>query len=285
MATSLTRGSALIGRFVSGVLGQTLISTALLDYYQLNFLSFASVLTAFTIAVFLPPSLAKLDRREESSLSDPSSSSCFQGTMTSVASSLPYFTASEEGPSDIAGLQRSLDSDLTSYEYSFYSFGSEQYAEEHGNDAQPTTPRAAASTEPPQDLPTIPEASPPPSPPAPVDRSSSHNSSGSTMTARHRVYRIWFAFKESYSNKALLKWSAWWAVATCGNFQVGNYVQNLWEHITPSAGNPQIGIYNGAVDAASTLCGRRSNSTRLHIEEIPSCFQVPSSPSSSSDRG
>ena len=35
------------------------------------------------------------------------------------------------------------------------------------------------------------------------------------------------AFKESYSNHTLLVWSVWWALATCGYLQIGNYVQNL----------------------------------------------------------
>ena len=67
---------------------------------------------------------------------------------------------------------------------------------------------------------------------------------------------LWQDFKMCYNNRFLLKWCIWWAIATCGNFQVGNYIQNLWEHIAPSQGNPNAEIYNGAVEAAATLLGK-----------------------------
>ena len=60
-------------------------------------------------------------------------------------------------------------------------------------------------------------------------------------------------FKSSYSNKFLLKWSVWWAIATCGYLQVGNYVQNLWDTIYPSRQHKDL--YNGAVEATATCLG------------------------------
>ena len=62
---------------------------------------------------------------------------------------------------------------------------------------------------------------------------------------------FWKGFKHSYSRKQLLRWSLWWAVATCGEFQVENYVQNLWDLIRPSHNHR---IYNGGVTAVSHLC-------------------------------
>ncbi|XP_067134716.1 thiamine transporter 1 [Centruroides vittatus] len=64
--------------------------------------------------------------------------------------------------------------------------------------------------------------------------------------------------KNSYANKHILKWSIWWALATCGYFQVGNYIQNLWEEVLPSKtsfNEDQVHIYNGAVEATSTILG------------------------------
>ncbi|KAK8400864.1 hypothetical protein O3P69_002552 [Scylla paramamosain] len=58
-------------------------------------------------------------------------------------------------------------------------------------------------------------------------------------------------FKVAYSNKYLLKWSVWWAFATCGNFQVGNYIQPLWEQVLPVEKGETL--YNGAVEATQTL--------------------------------
>ncbi|XP_053170417.1 thiamine transporter 1 [Scomber japonicus] len=57
-------------------------------------------------------------------------------------------------------------------------------------------------------------------------------------------------FLQCYSCRPLLAWSLWWALATCGYFQVLNYAQVLWENIRP----PQE-IYNGYVDTLSTLLG------------------------------
>ena len=60
-------------------------------------------------------------------------------------------------------------------------------------------------------------------------------------------------FLQCYSCRPLLAWSLWWALATCGYFQVLNYAQVLWENIRP----PQE-IYNGYVDTLSTLLGEGS---------------------------
>ncbi|MPC43054.1 Thiamine transporter 2 [Portunus trituberculatus] len=62
---------------------------------------------------------------------------------------------------------------------------------------------------------------------------------------------MWDDFQVAYSNKYLLKWSVWWAFATCGNFQVGNYIQPLWEQVQPVEEGETL--YNGAVEAIQTL--------------------------------
>ncbi|XP_076159040.1 thiamine transporter 1 [Alosa pseudoharengus] len=63
---------------------------------------------------------------------------------------------------------------------------------------------------------------------------------------------LWEDFLQSYSCKTLLAWSVWWALSTCGYFQVVNYVQALWEKILPSS---EFHIYNGYVETISTLLG------------------------------
>jgi thiamine transporter 2/3 len=64
---------------------------------------------------------------------------------------------------------------------------------------------------------------------------------------------MWHDFKECYSKRELLKWSLWWAFGTCGEFQVENYVQNLWDVIYSSHEHKKI--YNGGVTALSHLFG------------------------------
>lgn len=73
-------------------------------------------------------------------------------------------------------------------------------------------------------------------------------------------------FRHAYcgGNGYVLKWSLWWALAMCGNFQVGNYIQPLWETIHPSSAGDgdhqgRVGhVYNGAVEATTTLTGETS---------------------------
>ena len=66
------------------------------------------------------------------------------------------------------------------------------------------------------------------------------------------IYERWLDFKKFYSDLSLLKWSLWWALATCGWLQVGNYVQSLWKEIATSTGVSYE--YNGLVEAITTLC-------------------------------
>ncbi|XP_037067205.1 thiamine transporter 1 isoform X2 [Peromyscus leucopus] len=70
---------------------------------------------------------------------------------------------------------------------------------------------------------------------------------------RLRVLKVlWNDFLICYSSRPLLCWSVWWALSTCGYFQVVNYTQGLWEKVMPSQ---SAVIYNGGVEAVSTLLG------------------------------
>lgn len=62
-------------------------------------------------------------------------------------------------------------------------------------------------------------------------------------------------FVQCYKCRTLLCWSLWWALATCGYFQVINYAQVLWEKVRPSQ---DYEIYNGYVETLSTLLGKGS---------------------------
>ncbi|KAM3836471.1 thiamine transporter 1 isoform 2-T2 [Vipera latastei] len=66
------------------------------------------------------------------------------------------------------------------------------------------------------------------------------------------IKELWQDFLECYSSWPLLCWSVWWALSTCGYFQVINYIQGMWEIVLPSQTSE---IYNGAVEAVSTLLG------------------------------
>uniref|UniRef100_A0A8C7X8U7 Solute carrier family 19 member 2 n=1 Tax=Oryzias sinensis TaxID=183150 RepID=A0A8C7X8U7_9TELE len=59
-------------------------------------------------------------------------------------------------------------------------------------------------------------------------------------------------FVQCYKCRPLLAWSVWWALSTCGYFQIINYIQALWEDIHPSG---KLTIYNGYVETLATLLG------------------------------
>lgn len=59
-------------------------------------------------------------------------------------------------------------------------------------------------------------------------------------------------FTDSFTNHHVLKWSIWWALATCGFIQVQTYMQPLWAAI--QANTNQV-LFNGATEAVLTLLG------------------------------
>ena len=150
--TGYLRGAVLLGRFMAGFLGQLLISLKLTNYLVMNYISFACVILAFVLSIFLPM---------------PASNS---GNV---------FLISDAGTDE--------------------------------------------------------------------DEKRTH-----LKRWQISILSLFKAFKESYSNRTLLQWSLWWALATCGYLQIGNYVQNLWEEIQ---GPDKSGSLNGGVEAAGTLGG------------------------------
>lgn len=76
---------------------------------------------------------------------------------------------------------------------------------------------------------------------------------------------LWADFLACYSSRPLLCWSVWWALSTCGYFQVLNYAQGLWEKVMPSR---QAAIYNGSVEAVSTFLGKPWLGGLLHSFQI-----------------
>lgn len=83
-----------------------------------------------------------------------------------------------------------------------------------------------------------------------ISRSSKAESPSSGLV---EVLRMLFDdFLQCYRCRPLLAWSLWWALATCGYYQVINYTQVLWEKIRPSQ---VYEIYNGYVESLSTLLG------------------------------
>ncbi|XP_072235447.1 thiamine transporter 1 [Leuresthes tenuis] len=82
---------------------------------------------------------------------------------------------------------------------------------------------------------------------------SRHSEAQSRSSGLVEVLRMLFNdFVQCYRCRPLLAWSVWWALATCGYFQIINYAQALWENIRPSH---DYEIFNGYVETLSTLLG------------------------------
>ncbi|KAM4559920.1 thiamine transporter 1 [Odontesthes bonariensis] len=82
---------------------------------------------------------------------------------------------------------------------------------------------------------------------------SRHSEAQSCGSGLMEVLRILFNdFVQCYRCRPLLAWSVWWALATCGYFQIVNYAQALWENVRPSS---DYEIFNGYVETLSTLLG------------------------------
>lgn len=75
-------------------------------------------------------------------------------------------------------------------------------------------------------------------------------------------------FVQCYRQRPLLAWSLWWALATCGYFQIINYAQVLWENVHPSQAYE---IYNGYVETLSTLLGALA---ALLVGYLPVCWAL-----------
>lgn len=68
---------------------------------------------------------------------------------------------------------------------------------------------------------------------------------------RNAYALLWKHFVQAYTNYRVVKWSLWWALATCGYMQVLNYIQLLWKTAVKSDKE----IYNGAVDFIYAIVG------------------------------
>ncbi|XP_078099609.1 thiamine transporter 1 [Sander vitreus] len=92
---------------------------------------------------------------------------------------------------------------------------------------------------------------------------------GSHNSGLVEVLRILFDdFLQCYRYQPLLAWSLWWALATCGYFQVINYAQALWENVRPSQ---DYEIYNGYVETLSTVLGALA---ALLVGYLPVCWAL-----------
>jgi thiamine transporter 2/3 len=89
-------------------------------------------------------------------------------------------------------------------------------------------------------------------------KTSCNDSESYFAKVKRAYYLLWEDFVKAYTNKNVIKWSLWWAFATCGYLQVIVYIQLLWENAiksqNQSSENPDI--YNGFVEALYTIISK-----------------------------
>ena len=61
-------------------------------------------------------------------------------------------------------------------------------------------------------------------------------------------------FKTSFTKGSVFRWSLWWSLGMCGNYQVGNFIQPLWQSLQDENAHDNE-TWNGAVEATSTFAG------------------------------
>jgi thiamine transporter 2/3 len=91
--------------------------------------------------------------------------------------------------------------------------------------------------------------------------SSVDDSSENKKSTKSVLRLLWKDFITAFSDNYTLKWSLWWAFATCGFFQVVNYIQPLWEALEPDSEN----VYNGGVEALHALLGNTQISLQTEL--------------------
>lgn len=227
--SSYTRAAYLAGGFLSSVLGQIFITYNVLNYAGLNILGTVSVSIATVISIILPRAKKSLFFHQS-------------------------FQNEEEphnGESTATNLPRDNDSlsEATREDENAGIHNKEQTSDQISEQVHSSTESDICC----QSKEQFNIAS--------VQQDSVH--------CWQVLKQMWKEFLSVYRDWNLLQWSIWWSIATCGYYQIGNYIQNLWELIynnqsgaTGSTDNP----YYGAVEAASTLLGALSSFATMYVK-------------------
>lgn len=98
-----------------------------------------------------------------------------------------------------------------------------------------------------------------------------HTNQNNKCTENSVCLLFWEDFTAAFSDNYTLKWSLWWAFATCGFFQVVNYIQPLWEALDSESEN----VYNGGVEALHAFLGALTTLAVGHLSIDWSVYGEP----------
>ncbi|KAL3848261.1 hypothetical protein ACJMK2_019130 [Sinanodonta woodiana] len=248
---SFTRAATLMGTFISFVLSQIFHSLNVMDYFDLNVFSFVSVCIAFVITLILPrPEYSEIFHRKRHIEAEGSN-------MENVNPEVDA-TSCQENPVTKDSVENRSTNNGTSFKNNaFEGDDSLMKCECNISMASKTGNDILLAKKMSQDMALVGNISSSKNSSAKNKKHEGvENSSSSSSKCKDGFLFMLKEMKDSYSSRVVIIWSVWWAIASCGNFQVLNYVQNLWAVIS-SQDSPgeNADVYNGAVEAASTLLG------------------------------
>lgn len=79
----------------------------------------------------------------------------------------------------------------------------------------------------------------------------------------YAVQHLWSDFTDAFTNTYVVKWVVWWALSTCGYWQVISYIQLLWQTVRKDNQDDEPPLY-GIVEAAYTLLGKLIKSIKIY---------------------
>lgn len=198
--TSYVRAALLLGRFMSGVLSQSLISSGALNFYQLNYISFTTVSVAFCVALCLPRVQHSFYFHRKAS-----SERCLgdDKSLSSPGASM------EEGLQPCPGPAQNTE---------VHGAGSEKSSQQENPRPEEglVTPHTSGASSP-----TPPEAESAALGPGGEQEAPAHSAS-KTIACRSVASMLYSDFKSAYSMPSVVHWSIFWAFSTCGNYQVSS---------------------------------------------------------------
>lgn len=291
---SFTRCSSLAGRFTAYLLGQFIVSYEILDLFQLNAFSFSSVCLAFAISIFLPKARYKqhddleIEVQDTKQISFKVSSYTKSNANGHKGNEIENEHMQQKDPNSNGKdkeLTRALEPRFDNNINPLENITKQTKIDNQSCDGTVLADNSAdhdfnelKATEIGKDKDDVAFSSK-------NDTKSLRNKSDKNFSninkqegAKDNVFKpgtisdyyrcisvplmrflnaVKRQIKESYSNRTVLIWSVWWVTASCGNLQVGSYIQNLWEVISPHEQSSTV--YNGAVEAAGTLIGKTIN--------------------------
>ncbi|XP_050076223.1 thiamine transporter 1-like [Anopheles maculipalpis] len=213
--TGNTRAAILLGRFLSGVISQILVSTGAMNVRDLNYITLGTQAFSLLWSFFLPPvktSVYFYSRDED-----------VKPTTGAVACDPDSQHQHEQQQQSGNALEHSAENALdVSYKFST-------------NESPDNSPCDQSKTIENGELKDVPVATQP----------------KARFSASRAVRLLWTHFISAYRQLPVVQWSLWWALAMAGFIQVQVYVQLLWHEIDQDQGT----LFNGGAEALLTLLG------------------------------